>query len=373
MEQSRCHFATLRDQNRDDRRIDHARFSGCCGIPPDGGRHPRQVWLTKVMTVPVPPLGYAMPDITLADMALILRRAQRWIIGATVTGIVLAASIAFSVPDQYKAEGLLLTGGPVGNSAEIEGIHVTRDAFSAPALKHIAESDQILGKVAADLLSSNFVPLEATPWPSAVMAVIREWVARAVASLGGPSGHVAAANPVASLRMRLSKNLVTTAELDSGAVILSYTDSSPEWAAVIANRIMTAVVTDRQLVMDRERSTIVASLREQLGRMRAEMDERTREIAELRQQLEFDSTSGGTVLDRRITEAARALTTASADLAAARARFNGAKQAVTEDAVSNRDSGMVLSPLLDKLRQDQARVSQSLAGRVRKSVRGTRN
>lgn len=303
-----------------------------------------------------------MPEITLTDIARILGRAWRWIAMSTAAGMVVTALVAFSLPDQYEAEGLLLSGGPVGNGAALEGIRLERGAFSAPAIKRITDSDENLRQVAKDLLSQGIAPPETASWLSSIVPAVKDWVGRIAAEIvGQPIPKGAKAAPVDRLRLLLARNMMTASDLESGTVKVRYTDTDPERAAAIANDIMSRVVADRQHVLAQERADIVALVGEQRRVMGSEIEKRTRQISLLRQQLEFDNAPGGTVLDRRITEAARALNAASAELASARAHFDGAKVAINQDAIRNKEGGMVLSPLLERLRQEQAVATQRMA------------
>jgi uncharacterized protein involved in exopolysaccharide biosynthesis len=309
----------------------------------------------------IPSNSYGMSDITLADMARTIRWARLWIVAATLAGIGIAASIAFSVPSEYRAEGLLLAGGRAGNSATLEGINVARDGFSAPAIKRIVDSDQILHQVATDLLAAGPVELDSPSWRSAILSIVSASIHRILAAVGAARSQSLPPDPANRLSLALRQHMATVAELESGTVTVTYSDPDPVRAAGIANRIMTAVVDDRQRAIDQDRLVMLASLTERLRHMRAEIDAQSDEVGRLREQLEFENTPAGSVLDRRVTEASRALSEAIAARVATQVRLSGAERAIGEDAVSNRESGMLISPLLEKLRQDQARASQEQA------------
>jgi len=212
-----------------------------------------------------PPFDQTVGDVTLADIARVLR-ARSWIVAVGVAG----GAVAYNLPPYYQAEGILVGSGAGAPPTRAEGApwQDPPRVIAPAALRRMVEAPDRMERLAEAVLRI-YLPQQNADW----LTLARQ---RALELLGLPPERGQPA--IDKMRGLLSANLTLSPEDDSGTLTLLYQNTDLRRAADISNLIMRVIAADQREVQVRNSVEMETSLEARLAALRDESNLSTRRI-----------------------------------------------------------------------------------------------
>ncbi len=258
-----------------------------------------------------------------SEPAGLLRRRRGLILAIAVLGTALVGGAAFLIPPRFTAKAQIVVEPQLSSLIAGQPAMIDQQPDEATlltqltAIKSHDHLRKVLDSLASDPALHGSVSRDRGPsreLAQQIWARVADWVPRSVlAALSGPAWLTL---PL------LERHLTVFQEAGSHVIAVAYTSDNPQEAATIANRVTQLFVAHQ---IAQQRASIDSAL--------AWFDRRIPELAKRVQQLDvrlqqyqtaqgLGDTSRANLVDARITDLSRQLTTAETDLAGRKSRYD---------------------------------------------------
>ena len=320
----------------------------------------------------------------------ILLRNKMLIIGVMVIGVLLSIFLVQSMTPLYVAEASLVLQrsrmNVTGNRADAVVQGLQPDFFTNETEAEIVQSRSLARKVAAQLDLKNNVAFNPALSPSkpGLIGSIRAFLGLADLPELVPDGwrrflglepdrqaEIEAAPAVSPARReqladeaivdRFLSGLYVDAGSRSLVLLVEYTSSDAEFAALAANSVADLYILDQLNAKYEATERANRWLSDRVSELRLRVEESSRALEDFRREVGFVTVGDTTLYDQQLAELNTQLIIARTQLAEAEARY-GQVQRLLKAAGGIESAAAVLdSPLIQKLREKEAEMLRQIA------------
>ncbi len=297
------------------------------------------------------------------DLGSVLRRRSRLIAGITVLGTTLIFAGGLLIPAHYTAKAQLV----------VDPQEVGLVARQAAVIEQSPDEPAVLTEMTAlsshDHLQRVLTSLSKDPEFRAVMdgapaaagkktegdwwRTLRAWFAQPWLTLTGEAG-------VPNMR-QLERHLKVYQEAGSHVIAVAYTSTSPEAAALIANRMVQLYVQSQTDQMRASTDHSLAWLAQRIPQLDSDVHRLESALQGYQVAHNLADTTRTGVTDQQLGDLSRQLATAEADLAARKTRVNEIHKLRQRGADTDTLAATLGSPTLIELRRQELALLQSHA------------
>jgi len=285
-------------------------------------------------------------DLGLGDVFRAVWRGKWIVLVAVIAGVAAMAGLLTQLTPRFTAEAAILIGAPEvdvapgdevveDNGRDAEAVH-----NAAFVLKSESFADRVISK-----LGLGRVP-EFSPADDKVE---------------GDRGALDQARRRTAVIEKFLDRLRVSVLPESRVIRVSFTSTDPRRAATVTNAIAETYLVSRR--EDKAEFTRSAStwLLERIENLRAEVEAGEQAVEKMREEYSLLSTGGVTLASQRLAQLNDQLLRTGTARAEAEARLGQVKRAQESGADGNANSQILSSPLIQRLREQQAQVERRIA------------
>ena len=318
-------------------------------------------------------------ELQFQELVTILRRRKGMILAIAVVGTALTTAGALLIPPRYTAKAQLILDpqylgrageqAPVLDRAEEDSVIPTqvttllsRDQMER-ARNSLAKDPDFLAAIKAQTARTAIAD---AAWRADVEAVQREvepWMPRSwprgTQAVGAAAPKPAA--PGVPTREDFERRLKAYQEPGSHVVAVTYTASSPDVAAAVANRTVQLYVEGQSEQKQATTNSELTWLGERIPALKAELDRLETTIQGYQAAHGYAEVNPGVATDQQTADLTRQLATAEADLAARQERLAYVRNRQPGGSATGAASESLNSPTLMEMHSQELALQQSEA------------
>jgi capsular exopolysaccharide synthesis family protein len=304
--------------------------------------------------------------LTIFGVAALLWR-RRWFVAlVALLAMVITIFICKRLPPTYTADGAIVVASRKISIPEVEGALVTPtgDAAFVRSEMAVLRSRSVLRKVAAKLKLDQipeFNPRLRPPDDSILTYIDpRRWLSRLI---GHPpsSGANEREQVEAYVEGTLRRNLSVVNEGRDYVIAIHYRSQNPTLSAAIVNALMQTYLSQNAAAAASATLSANTSLNARAEELHRDLSAAERKVQDFTKRTGLVETNQGTVSAQQLADLNTQLAHAQADLATADAQYRQALAVERTGGSAASQSEVLASPLIQKLRSQEAEVEQNRA------------